>query len=101
MEHVNSSSFFPVEVFSLVPITFVFVVLVSEADPRLRFGIFYPVMVFVLGVLIPLYIIVKNKKMKSLLSEIIFKKPKKNLLDLLSLMKQSCSKSVTPIVVNQ
>ncbi len=80
MEPVNNSSIFPVEVFSLVPITFVFVILVSQTDPKLRFGIFYPVMVFMLGVLIPLYIIVKNKKMKSLLSEIIFKNPKKNLL---------------------
>jgi hypothetical protein len=101
MEHVNSNSIFPVEVFSLVPITFVFVVLVSQADPKLRFGIFYPIMVFVLGVLIPLYIIVKNKKMKGLLKEIFFKKPKKNLIHLMSLMKQSCSKSVTPFVVNQ
>ena len=64
MEPANNSCMFPVEVFTIVPITFMFVNLIAQADRTLSFGIFYPIVVFMLGVLIPLYIIVKKKLIK-------------------------------------
>ena len=100
MEPANNSCMFPVEVFTIVPITFMFVNLIAQADRTLSFGIFYPIVVFMLGVLIPLYIIVK-KKMKFLSLEISLEKIKVNFLDQLQQLKKSCTKCVSPFVVNQ
>jgi hypothetical protein len=101
LEPTNDNCVFPVEVFSVVPFTLLFVNLVAHANRQLRFDVFYPIVVFMLGVGIPSYIIFKNKKMKSLLIDIIFKKPKMHMFDFLLLLKQSYSNTVSPFNVNQ
>ena len=56
---------FPVEIVLLLPLTILIAVLSSILDRNLRFIFVYPFMLFSFCVLIPLYVIIKNDKLRS------------------------------------
>ena len=101
MEPGHNRNVFPVEVFSIVPLSLLFANLVAQEDRKLRLGFFYPIIVFMLGVATPFYIIVKDKKMKKILLKIIFENPKIILSNIVLFSKQCRLKSVSPFVVNE
>ena len=96
----NEKFSFPLEVLFVVPLTFLLISFVGETDRSLRLRLFYPFAVFMIGVTIPFYVIIKNKKMKKLLLEMYFEKPRRKLSDLKLSFKQFRERSVSPNTID-
>jgi len=58
---------FPVEILFAIPITLSLLLLVLYSNRTMRFTVLYPLVVSLIGILNPLYIILKSKKMTEML----------------------------------
>ena len=94
----NEKFSFPLEVLFVVPLTFLLITFVGKTDRSLRLRLFYPFAVFMIGVAIPFYVIIKNKKMKKLFLEMYFEKPKRKLSAFKLLFKKLRGRCISPSI---
>ena len=84
---------FPLEVLIALPSTFLIFIAIMGLERSFRLRILYPMVISVIGVLIPVRIIIKNKKMTTELMKILVKRPIEGIQ---SLMNWKKSNSVMP-----
>jgi hypothetical protein len=90
----NEKFAFPVEVLVALPLTIVVAVLGGSVDRKIAFQFYYQIIPSSFGILIPLQIIVKNKKMIEKLKSIFYLPPL--LLKVVEKLKRTKSSSVSP-----
>ncbi len=88
---------FPLEVLIGIPCTILVFIAIVTLDRSVRFRILYPMSVSVIGVLIPMVIIAKNKKMRQVLVKLLIKNPQDILENYSVLFRNN---SVSPIHIN-
>jgi hypothetical protein len=54
----------PVEVFVLIATTFIVLNILHNLDHRLRFMVLYPIIMTIIGVVVPLCVILRSQKMR-------------------------------------
>jgi hypothetical protein len=100
LESKKISFSFPLEVLIAVPLTLIVSASLATVDRRIRFTVLYPSVFTMIGLTIPLYIVLKNRKMTKLLKQRFYENPKTFVLHLLHSIKKCCSTSVQPISVD-
>ena len=92
---------FPLVVLTAMPLTIVFSLAILDVDRTERFRLFYPIIIFIIGNLIPLYIILDNKKMTQKMTGFFYEGPLTDLFMAFNKLQRFMKKStVSPIVVN-
>ncbi len=66
---------FPLEVMIGIPCTILVFIAILSSDRSIRFRILYPMTVSIIGVLSPMAVIMKNKKMKQFLVKLLIGNP--------------------------
>jgi hypothetical protein len=88
---------FPLEVMIGIPCTILLFIAILSSDRSIRFRILYPMTVSIIGVLSPMAVIMKNKKMKQFLVKLLIGNPLDILENYSVLFRNN---SVSPIQIN-
>ena len=93
---------FPISVLIAFPFALVFGALVLTVNRTLRFRLLYPIVISIIGILIPFCIILKNKNLTHKLISYVYDKPKETLTKIFDMLRvfRKISVSPTPISLN-